>query len=350
MIMKPFRPAVTGTRHMISAGHHGKMKHVLPRALACLAICASFFGAGALGAAEYPSRPIRLVLPFPPGGGSDTLARILAPRLGEAMGQQWVVDNRSGAAGNIAAEIVVKAAPDGYTALLTLNSVLTMNPALYPHLKLDPQRDLQPITQLSLGQYLVVVHPSVPAPSVKELLDLARAKPGAIRYASAGVGSNPHLAGELLKSMAKVDLTHVPYKGAGPSTLAVLSGEVQLAFQSVAAAMPHVRSGKMKALAVTGLKRSPVAPDLPTLNESGVSGYNVISWHAIVVPAKTPRAIVEKLDQTIRSVAQQPPVLEAMGREGMETTTRGPADLAALIKTETVTWRAVIKAANIRGE
>lgn len=312
--------------------------------------CASVVTATALYAADYPTRPVRLVLPFPPGGGSDTLARILAPRMSEAMGQQWVVDNRSGAAGNIAAEIVAKAAPDGYTVLLTLNSVLTMNPALYPHLRLDPQTDLQPITQLSLGQYIVVLHPAVPASSIRELLDLARAKPGALRYASAGVGSNPHLAGELLKSMAKIDLTHVPYKGAGPSTVAVLSGEVQLAFSSVAASMPHVRSGKLKAVAVTGLKRSSVAPELPTLNESGVTGYNVISWHAILVPAKTPRTIVGKLDQTARTVAQQPAVLDAMGREGMETTTPGPADLAALIKSETATWRGVIKAANIRAE
>lgn len=323
---------------------------VLPRALAGLMICASLIAPAAVFAADYPTRPIRLVLPFPPGGGSDTLARILAPRMSEAMGQQWVVDNRSGAAGNIAAEIVAKAAPDGYTALLTLNSVLTMNPALYPHLRLDPQTDLQPITQLSLGQYIVVLHPAVPASSIRELLDLARAKPGALRYASAGVGSNPHLAGELLKSMAKIDLTHVPYKGAGPSTVAVLSGEVQLAFQSVAASMPHVRSGKLKAVAVTGLKRSSVAPDLPTLNESGVTGYDVISWHALLVPAKTPPAIVKQLDQTVRTVAQQPAVMDAMGRQGMETTTRGPANLAALIKSETVTWRNVIKAANIRGE
>ena len=325
-------------------------KHMPPRVVVWLMLCASFVAPAALCAAEYPTRPIRLVLPFPPGGGSDTLARILAPRMGEAMGQQWVVDNRSGAAGNIAAEIVARAAPDGYTLLLTLNSVLTMNPALYPHLRLNPQTDLQPITQLSLGQYIVVLHPGVPASSVRELLDLARAKPGALRYASAGVGSNPHLAGELLKSMAKVDLAHVPYKGAGPSTIAVLSGEVQLAFQSVAAAMPHVRSGKLKAIAVTGLKRSAVAPDLPTLHESGVTGYNVISWHALLAPAKTPAGIVAALDQSVRKVAQQPTVTEAMGREGMETTVKGPADLAALVKSEAATWHAVIKAANIRGE
>ena len=321
------------------------MLRAAARLIVCLA-CA----AGAAHAAEYPNRPIRLVLPFPPGGGSDTLARILAPRMSEAMGVQWVVDNRSGAAGNIAADIVAKAAPDGHTVLLTLNSVLTMNPALYPTLRLDPQKDLQPITQLSLGQYIVVLHPSVPAASLRELLELARAKPGALRFASAGVGSNPHLAGELLKSMAKVDLTHVPYKGAGPSTVAVLGGEVQLAFQSVAASMAHIRAGKLKAIGVTGRKRSAVAPELPTLDESGLKGYDVISWHALVAPAKTPAAIVTTLEQVVRKVAQEPAVAAAMGREGMETTVKGPAELARLIAAETVVWRDVIRAANIRGE
>ena len=333
---------------------------VLSRTFACAVLVASVAVAAMTSAAsvaatitpaaDYPTRPVRLVLPFPPGGGSDALARILAPRMSEAMGQQWVVDNRSGSSGNIAAEIVARAAPDGYTVLLTLNSVLTMNPALYPDMRVNVEKDLQPVTQLSLGQYLVVLHPSVPASSAKELLALARSKPGTLRYASSGVGSNPHLAGELLKSMAKIDIVHVPYKGAGPSIIGVLSGEVQIAFASVAAAMPHVRSGKLKAIAVTGLKRSSVAPELPTLNESGVTGYNVISWHALVVPAKTPPAIVAKIDSTVRTVAKLPAVSEAMSREGMENAVNGPAALQDLIKREAATWRVVIKAANIRGE
>jgi tripartite-type tricarboxylate transporter receptor subunit TctC len=323
---------------------------VLAHGFACAALVAILGAATTTPAAEYPTRPVRLVLPFPPGGGSDTLARILAPRLTEAMGQQWVVDNRSGSSGNIAAEIVARAAPDGHTVLLTLNSVLTMNPALYPDMRVEVEKDLQPVTQLSLGQYLLVVHPSVPVSSVKELLALARSKPGTLRYASSGVGSNPHLAGELLKSMAKIDMVHVPYKGAGPSIIGVLTGEVQLVFASVAAGMPHVRSGKLKAVAVSGLKRSSVAPELPTLHESGVNGYNVISWHALVVPARTPPAIVGKIESTVRAVAKLPAVSDAMSREGMENAVNGPAALAELVKREAATWREVIKAANIRGE
>jgi tripartite-type tricarboxylate transporter receptor subunit TctC len=336
-------------------------REILSRAFACVLLVASVAGAAVIAAAsvavaatppgaEYPTRPVRLVLPFPPGGGSDALARILAPRLSEAMGQQWVVDNRSGSSGNIAAEIVARAAPDGYTVLLTLNSVLTMNPALYPDMRVNVEKDLQPVTQLSLGQYLVVLHPSVPLSSAKELIALSRSKPGTLRYASSGVGSNPHLAGEVLKSMANIDIVHVPYKGAGPSIIGVLTGEVQIAFASVAAAMPHVRSGKLKAVAVTSLKRSSVAPELPTLNESGVTGYNVISWHALVVPAKTPPAIVAKIDSTVRAVAKLPAVADAMIREGMENAVNGPAALRDLIKHEAATWREVIKAANIRGE
>jgi tripartite-type tricarboxylate transporter receptor subunit TctC len=325
------------------------MRYPLTHALLFTTVIAGFVAINA-HAADYPTKPVRMVLPFPPGGGSDTLARILAPSLGEATGQQWVVDNRSGAGGNIAAEIVAKAAPDGYTVMLTLNSVLTMNPWLYPDMRVDVDKDLQPVTQLSLGQYMIVLHPSVPASSAKEFLQLARSKPNALRYASSGVGSNPHLAGELLRSVAKIEMVHVPYKGAGPSVVATLMGEVQLTFASGAASLPHVKSGRLKAVAVTGLKRSKIMPDLLTLDESGVPGYNVISWHAFVAPAKTPAVVIEKIHQAARTVAKLPVVADAMGRDGMENAANGPAALAALIKTESATWRAVIKAANIRGE
>jgi tripartite-type tricarboxylate transporter receptor subunit TctC len=301
-------------------------------------------------AGEYPDRPIRLVVPFPAGGGADSLARIVAPRLGEALGRQVVVDNRSGAAGNIGMEIVAKAAPDGYTALLTLNSVLTMNPTFYPNLRFDVEKDLQPITQLSFAQYLLLVHPAVAASSVKELLALARSRPGALRYASAGVGSSTHLAAELLKWRANVNLAHVPYKGATPALLATMMDETQIVFASAAASMQFVQSGRLKALAVTALKRASVAPELPTLDESGLSGFNVISWHALLITRGTPAAIVNKLYHTALAVAALPAVTDAMMRQGMETATSRPSDLAVLIKTETAAWRKAIKAANIRAE
>ena len=315
-----------------------------------LALIALLIAPNHAHAAEYPARPIRLVVPFPAGGGADTLARIVAPRLGEALGQQVVVDNRSAAAGNIATEIVAKAAPDGYTAMLTLNSVLTMNPSFYPNLPFNVETDLQPVTQLSSAQYMLLVHPSMGVSSVREFLDLAKAKPGALRYASAGVGSSTHLAAELLKWRAHVDLPHVPYKGATPALLATMMSETQIVFASVAAALQFVQAGKLKALAVTALKRSAAVPELPTLDESGVTGYNVISWHALLVTAKTPDAIVNKLHRYALTVARLPAVTDAMGRQGMDATTSGPFDLANLIKTETATWRGVIKAANIRAE
>jgi tripartite-type tricarboxylate transporter receptor subunit TctC len=291
-----------------------------------------------------------MIVPFPPGGGADTLARIVAPRLGDELGQQVVVDNRSGAAGNIATEIVVRALPDGYTLMLTLNSVLTMNPLLYPQLPFDIERDLQPITQLSAGQYILVLHPSVAATSIKDFLELARSKPGALSYASAGVGSTTHLAAELLKSKARIELVHVPYKGAGPAVLATMSGETQVGFASVTASIPYVRAGRLKAVAVTGLKRSAVAPELPTLDESGLSGYNVSSWHALLAPARTPAAIVNALHDAVQKVAALPAVTDTMTREGMVTTISRPAELSTLIRNETATWREIIRTAKIRAE
>jgi tripartite-type tricarboxylate transporter receptor subunit TctC len=315
-----------------------------------LALIAFLLFGGQILAAEYPVRPIRLVVPFPAGGGADTLARIFAPRLGEVLGQQVVVDNRSGAAGNIATEIVAKAIPDGYTAMLALNSVLTMNPSFYPNLPFNIETDLQPITQLSSAQYMLLLHPAVPVASVREFVELAKGKPGALRYASAGVGSATHLAAELLKWRAGVNLAHVPYKGATPSVLATMMGEVQITFASVAASLQYLQAGRLRGLAVTALKRSAAVPELPTLDEAGIAGFNVISWHALLVTAKTPDAIVGKLQRTALAVAQLPAVTDAMARQGMETTTSRPSALAALIKTETATWREVIKAANIRAE
>ena len=323
------------------------MRHSMRRACALAVL---FFIAGAASAQNYPSRPIRLLVPFPAGGGADTLARIFAPKLGEALGQQVIVDNRAGGGGNIALEIVAKAAPDGYTLILPLNSLLTVNPSMYSNLPFSVEKDLQPITQLSSSQHILLLYPGLNVSSVKDLLALAKAKPGTLTYASAGVGSTAHLGAELLKWRGGVDITHVPFKGASPGVIATMSGEVQMTFASVAAALQFMQAGKLKGLAVTSLKRAPTAPELPTLDEVGLKGFNVISWHALLAPAKTPAAIVNKLHSAALGLAKQPVIMEAMARQGMEVTTNEPAALAAMIKAETSMWRDVIKAANIRAE
>ena len=289
-------------------------------------------------------------MPFPAGGGADTLARIFAPKLGEELGQQVIVDNRAGGGGNIALEIVAKAAPDGYTLILPLNSLLTVNPSMYSNLPFSVEKDLQPITQLSSSQHILLLYPGLNVSSVKDLLALAKAKPGTLTYASAGVGSTAHLGAELLKWRGGVDITHVPFKGASPGVIATMSGEVQMTFASVAAALQFMQAGKLKGLAVTSLKRAPTAPELPTLDEAGLKGFNVISWHALLAPAKTSAAIVNKLHSAALGLAKQPVIMEAMARQGMEVTTNEPAALAAMIKAETSMWRDVITAANIRAE
>ena len=316
------------------------------RAFAAAALCAV---AVAAQAAEYPTKPVRLLVPFSPGGGADTLARIITPKLTEAMGQQWVVDNRAGAAGNIAAETVARAAADGHTVFMGFNTVLTVNPTLYK-LGFDPSRDLAAVTLLATAQYLLVVHGSVPAANVKELVALAKQKPNTINFASAGVGSPLHLAGELFQRRADIRLTHVPYKGGGPAAAAVLGGETQMIFGSFPASMPHVKTGKLKALATSALKRSKVAPDVPTMAESGYPGFDVTSWYAFLVPTGTPASVVTRLRDEASKALQRADVLQVMAGQGLEAETSTARELAARIAAERKTWAEVVKAAGIKAE
>lgn len=297
----------------------------------------------------YPTRPIRMLVPFAPGGGADTLARILTPKLHDALGQAWVVDNRGGAGGNLAAEIVARASPDGYTTFMGFNTVLTVNPHLYK-LPISVEKDFQPVTLLATAQYILVLHSSVQAANLKEFIALAKAKPGGYNYASAGVGSPLHLAAELFQKRAGVSMAHIAYKGGAPAAAAVLGGETQVLFGSVAASMPHVKSGRLKALASTGARRSRVVPDLPTLAEQGFPGFDVGSWYALLLPAKTPMAIVNRLHAEALKAVGAPDVQQAMSRQGLEAETSTPGELAARIKAESAVWAGVIKDAGIKAE
>jgi tripartite-type tricarboxylate transporter receptor subunit TctC len=318
---------------------------------AFLAAASLVLACSAASAAEtgYPSRPIRLLVPFAPGGGSDALARIITPRLTDALGQTWVVDNRGGAGGNLAAETVVKAAPDGYTVFLGFATVLTVNPALYK-LSFHMGRDLAPVTLLATAQYILVLHPSVAAGTLKDFIALARQKPGAFNFSSGGAGTPLHLAAELFSRRAGIKMVHVPYKGGGPAAAAVLAGEVQVLFASIASSVPQVRAGKLNALATTGIRRSKVMPELPTLDESGFPGFDVATWYAFLLPAGAPAAIVNRLrDEAIKTVAL-PDVQKVMAAQGLEVETSTPQELAARIKRESAVWAGVIKDAGIKGE
>ena len=300
-------------------------------------------------APAYPDRPIRLLLPSAPGGGVDAVARVMTPKFHEALGQPWVIDNRGGAGGNVAAEIVARANPDGHTVLLAYSTVLTVNPLLYK-LSIDASRDLVPVAMVTAAQYIMVMHPSVKADNLKDFIALAKAKPGTLSYASAGVGSPLHLAAELFKIRTGISMTHVPYKGGGPASVAVLAGEVQVLFGSLASSFPHVKAGRLKALAVTGPKRAAIAPEIPTVAESGLPGFEVTSWYGLFVPAKTSEQIVKTLHAEAVKALALPDVKEAIGRHGLEVAVKGPKELADQIKKDIEMWAKVIKTAGIKAE
>ena len=297
----------------------------------------------------YPSRPIRILVPFAAGGGADTMARIITPKLHNALGQAWVVDNRGGAGGSLAAEIVANAAPDGYTTFMGFNTVLTVNPYLYK-LPFNTEKDFQPVTLLATAQYILVLHSSVQASNLKEFIALAKAKPGGFNYASAGVGSPLHLAAELFQKRAGVTMAHIAYKGGGPAAAAVLGGETQVLFASVASSIQHVKSGRLKAVASTGAKRSRVVPELPTLAEQGFPGFDVGSWYALLLPAKTPIKIVNRLHSEAVKAVGMLDVQQAMARQGLEPETSTPRELADRIAAESKVWAGVVKDAGIKAE
>ncbi len=314
-----------------------------------VAVCAALFipGAARSQSDTYPTKPIRLVVPFAPGGLSDILARIMAARLGESLGRPMVVDNRAGAGGNIGTELVAKAAPDGYT-LLFCSPTLALSPSLYSKLGFDPVKDFAPVAQVAAATNLVVVNPSLNVRSFKELIDLAKAKPGALNYGSGGVGTTGQLAAELLKLNANINIVHVAYKGAGLAVTALLGNEVQVMFAPLPLVLPHVNSGKLLPLAVTSAERSRAVPNVPTIAEVAIPGFDVTSWFGVVAPAGTPRAVVNRLSTDAGKALQSAEVKEKMAGQGAEPFLRTADDFGNYIQVEVKKWAEVIKRAGIK--
>jgi tripartite-type tricarboxylate transporter receptor subunit TctC len=298
-------------------------------------------------AQNYPVKPIRVIVPFPAGGIADVFARVIGAKLNDAWGQQVVVENRPGAGGNIGADIVAKSPADGYTLVMGSIGTHAVNVSLFSKLPYDPVRDFAPVTQVMEADGLLVVHPSVPVKTVKELIALARARPGQIAYASAGNGTAGHLAGELFKLMAHIDMVHIPYKGNVPAIIDLIGGQTSLLFATMPTVMPQVQAGRLKALAVTGATRSAAAPELPTISEAALPGFEVTNWIGIFAPAGTPRDIVVKLNGEANRTMRQPEIQRRLATEGAKFTARTPDEFGAFVKAEIAKWAKVVKSAGI---
>jgi tripartite-type tricarboxylate transporter receptor subunit TctC len=316
------------------------------------AVLATFLGAilaWPAGAQSFPAKPVRIIVAFPPGGGVDIVARTMGPRLTELWRQPIVVENRPGASGVIGTEAAARSAPDGYTLFIGTLGNLTANQYLYPKMPVDPLRDMAPLTQVVAVHFVMVAHPSLPAKNVKELIALARARPGQINYASSGPGGAPHLGAELFKSMARVDMVHVPYKGSGLSFIDLLAGQVSLTCDSQLQSLPYIKAGRLRALAVLGGKRSPLLPDVPTVSET-VPGYELTNWFGMTVPAATPRDVINKVYADVSKVLQQADFREKIAGMGADVVGSTPDQFGAFMKSESAKWGKVIRDANIKAE
>jgi tripartite-type tricarboxylate transporter receptor subunit TctC len=315
-------------------------------------ICAALAGssADAALAQSYPTKAVRIIVPQAPGSASDIFTRLLGQKLGESLGQPVINDPRPGAGGMLGAEVAARAAPDGYTLLMGTNSTHGSNPALYAKLPYDPIRDFMPITLTVATPYVLVVHPSVPVTTLQQLIAFAKSKPAQLNYASAGNGSTHHLCGELLKSMAGIDLVHVPYKGGPPANAAVLGGEMSMQFSSVASLQPNIKSGKLRALGVTTTRRSSLLPEVPTVSEAGLPGFEMLSWYGLLAPAATPKAIVSRLNtETIKALGA-PDVKSVVANQGSEVMSGSPEQFADHIKAEIARIGKIAKVAGIKAE
>ena len=312
-----------------------------------LLVATLLFTASFACAQGYPQKPVRIVVPFPPAGAVDIVGRILGEKLTQAMGQQFVVENRAGAGGIVGSELVARAAPDGYT-LLAVSSAHATNPTLFPKIPYNTERDFVPVSLLAGSSYILLTHPSMPVKNVRELITFARTQAGRINFASGGPASLPHLSGELFNLMAGVALVHVPYKGSAPAATAVLGGEVPLLFSNLLGVMPFVQAGRFRALGVTGLKRVSSAPDVPTIAEAGLPGYEVIGWYGLVAPANTPKEIVARLSAQTAAAMRAPEVVKRFSSEGAEPVGSTPEVFAEVIARDTAKWAKVIKASGAK--
>jgi tripartite-type tricarboxylate transporter receptor subunit TctC len=320
------------------------MKNRWSYALApCLATALLAVPASVAVAQTYPARPVRMIVPFPAGGATDIVGRLIAQKLSETWGQQIIVDNRGGAGGTIGSEVAAKSAPDGYTILVATSSTHAIAPSLYSRLPYDPVRDFAPVTLIASATILLAVHPSVPASNVRELIALAKKQPQALSFASSGNGGISHLIGEQFKSMAGIQMLHVPYKGDTPALVDLVSGQVSLMFGTAVSFLPYVKAGRLKALAVTNPKRSPVVPDVPTVAESGLPGFEALQWFGILAPAGTPKDIVTRLNADIVKILRQPDVRERLTSLGADVVGNTPEQFAAFLKADAAKWARIVK-------
>jgi len=313
-------------------------------------VLAAALAPAAVWAQGYPARPIRFIVGFVPGGVADLMARSLGQRLSEAWGQQVITDNRPGAGGVLSMQIAARAAPDGYTLLMGSSTQFSITPALRPNLPYDPVRDYTPITQMALTPVILTVQPSHPARSLQELIQIAKAKPGQMSYGSTGYGGAPHIAAELLKRTAGIDITHIPFKGGGEAVISLMGGHVQMSFGAVSTALPHIRGGRMRALGVTTAKRLTATPDVPTFAESGLPGFEVVQWYGVFAPAAMPPAITRKLNAALVRLLDADQFRKDFSGQGIELQTSTPEGLAAYVKSERARWGKVLKELGIQGE
>jgi tripartite-type tricarboxylate transporter receptor subunit TctC len=313
-------------------------------------LAAATLVAGSVCAQSFPSKPVRIVIAFPAGGGTDIVARLMQPKLTEMWGHQVLVDNRPGASGIIGTELAAKAPPDGHTMFMGTMGNLSVNKHLFPKMAVDPIKDFAPVTQVVAVHFVMIAHPSLPAKNVKELIALAKAHPGELAYGSSGAGGAPHLAGELLKKMAGINLVHVPYKGSAPSAQDLMGGQIMLGFDSIIQNLPHIKSGRLKALAVLGNERQSVLPGVPTMSESGVPGYDLTNWFALVLPVATPADVASRIAADVNKVLALPDIREKIAAMGATTVGNSPQQFGAFMRAESDKWAKLIAEAGIKAQ